>query len=343
MHFQIFDIQNPWSSAYCPSIVQISENRFMATWYAGNAEATKEVCIACSYFTFESGWTAAHMMMKTPDYADVNGVLFIDHSGKVWFFWNTIREEHRSLVRFPQACTDNKYITSSNIGHTWSDPTPLISEQIGWNFKNKPIYLNNGLLLLPMHDEVQARSLVAISENNGLSWSPSQFIETDQDQPVTEQFSTPGPDEEAPIIPNYQNSQPTLFQRKDGAVVALLRTKNLGFIHRAVSTDFGFTWSETEPTSLPNPDTGIDCVKLENGDIVLAFNNSTTGCSPLTLAVSHNDGETWEGFKNLEDESQAEFSCPAIIQDLQGRIHVTYTYKRKHIRHAILDEKWLSA
>jgi predicted neuraminidase len=187
---------------------------------------------------------------------------------------------------------------------------------------------------------MQGRSVIAISENNGVLWSPSQFIETDQDQPGKEKFFAPGAEAAEPIIPIYQNSQPTLFQRKDGAVVALLRTKHLGFIHKAISTDFGFTWSESEPTSLPNPDAGIDCVKLESGNVVLAFNNSNKGRTPLTLARSRDDGETWERLKNLEDEPKAEFSYPAIIQDSQGRIHVTYTYKRKHIRHVIFDEKW---
>ncbi len=340
MQLRIFDIPNPWPSAHCSSIVQLSENRFMATWYAGTEEKAKDTCIACSYFTNETGWGTARTMAKTPDYSDGNGILFIDHSGKLWFFWNTIRDEHRSLVRFPWACTDNKYIQSTNFGHTWSDPVPLFSEQIGWNFKNKAIYLNNGFILIPMYDEVQARSVIAISENNGLSWSPSQFIETDQDQPNKEQFFAKGAETEEPIIPIFQNSQPTLFQRRDGAVVALLRTVNLGYIHKAISTDFGFTWSESEPISLPNPDAGIDCVKLENGHVVLAFNNSKTGRTPLTLALSRDDGETWATVKNLEDEPRAEFSYPAIIQDAQGRIHVTYTYKRKNIRHVILDEKW---
>ncbi len=340
MQPQVFDIPNPWPSAHCSSIVQISENRMMVTWYAGTEEKAKDVGIACCYFTNETGWNTPRMMVKTPGFADGNGILFIDLSGKLWFFWNTIRDEHRSIIRFPWACTDNKYIQSINFGHTWTDPVPLFSEQIGWNFKNKPIYLNNGFLLLPMYDEMQGRSVIAISENNGLSWSPSQFIETDQDQPTKEKFFAPGAEEEEPLIPIFQNLQPTLFQRKDGAVVAFLRTTHLGVIHKAISTDFGFTWSESEPTSLPNPDAGIDCVKLENGHVVLAFNNSTMGRSPLSLALSVDEGETWNKVKNLEDEPNAEFSYPAIIQDAQGRIHMTYTFKRKHIRHVILDEKW---
>ncbi|OLS13257.1 MAG: hypothetical protein RBG13Loki_3131 [Promethearchaeota archaeon CR_4] len=116
-------------------------------------------------------------------------------------------------------------------------------------------------------------------------------IETGEDQSDKEQESPIDPDAEEWIMLMYQNSQPTLFQRRDDTVVVLLYTTNLGVIHKTISTNLGFTWSEDEPTSLPNPDASIDCLKLENGDIILAFNNSTNGRSPLTLVISYYEGD----------------------------------------------------
>jgi predicted neuraminidase len=52
------------------------------------------------------------------------------------------------------------------------------------------------------------------------------------------------------------------------------------------------------------------------------------------LDVEHsNDGVHWEKLLDLENQSEGEFSYPAIIQTLDGKIHVLYTYNRKYIKH----------
>ncbi|HMF33358.1 MAG TPA: exo-alpha-sialidase, partial [Candidatus Lokiarchaeia archaeon] len=236
----VFDIPNePWPSAHCSSIVELSEDRFMATWYAGTSEAARDVCVARSWFTRGSEWSDADVLVKTPDNPDGNGILFLDNSKMLWFFWNTIRGNQSNFLRHGWAATDNKYMTSMDGGQTWSDPVPLFPEQIGWNFKNKAIYLSNEFILLPMYDELAGTSVVAISENNGLTWSASQFIETDQDQPNKAQFVAPGYDidDEPPLVPLFTNEQPTLIERSDGSVLAFLRTSNLDRIHRSLSQD----------------------------------------------------------------------------------------------------------
>ena len=62
----------------------------------------------------------------------------------------------------------------------------------------------------------------------------------------------------------------------------------------------------------------------------------------LNLAVS-DDGLEWRKVAVLEKEARAEFSYPAIIQADDGLVHMTYTWKRQRIKHAVVDPKNIRA
>ena len=63
------------------------------------------------------------------------------------------------------------------------------------------------------------------------------------------------------------------------------------------------------------------------------------GRSPLNVAVSR-DGKTWQAAVVLEDQP-GEYSYPAMIQTKDGMVHITYTWKREKIRHAMIDPNQL--
>ena len=109
-------------------------------------------------------------------------------------------------------------------------------------------------------------------------------------------------------------------------------TRRIGRICYADSSDEGRTWTEARPTDLPNPNAGIDAVALKDGRIVLVYNHSERGRSPLNVAVSNDGGDTWNPFLRLESEP-GEYSYPTVIQTSDGNIHTTYTWRRKRIKH----------
>jgi predicted neuraminidase len=118
-------------------------------------------------------------------------------------------------------------------------------------------------------------------------------------------------------------------------LLALGRTRQNKRIFRVESLDGGRSWGELTLTDLPNPNSGTDAVTLADGRHLLIYNHSETGRSPLNIAVSR-DGKTWLPAATLETEP-GEFSYPAIIQAADGTVHVTYTWKRKKIAHAVID------
>jgi predicted neuraminidase len=112
-------------------------------------------------------------------------------------------------------------------------------------------------------------------------------------------------------------------------------TSKLGKICVADSKDGGITWTQARPINVPNPNSGLDALQLKDRRVILIYNHTFSGRSPLNLAISK-DGENFTMFQTLESEA-GEFSYPNIIQSKNGDLHMTYTWNRKKIRYVHLQ------
>ena len=110
------------------------------------------------------------------------------------------------------------------------------------------------------------------------------------------------------------------------------------------SEDAGDSWSALASAGLPNPFSGLDAIRLRDGRVLLAFNDTQNNRSNLRLAVSPDGGATWQRLNSLvEEEAGQEFSYPFLLQSSDGLIHLVYTWKRKGIRHVVFNSAWLDA
>jgi predicted neuraminidase len=305
-------------SCHCSTIVELPDGELLCAWYAGSAEARRDVCILTARkLAGATEWSEPVVAVDDdPTKPMGNCVLWIDARSRVWLFYNVM---HGKLdgpwgpgVRW-DTC-DCRYRISEDGGRTWGDPVMLREE---WNcvFRTKPLVHSGGDIIIGV-EHSRENSHFFISQDQGAGW-----IFTDQ-------------------IPGVPNQHPALIERRDGSILALLRPTRDHLIARSMSSDRGRTWAAAENTNLANPHAAIDMVKLTDGRVALAFNKSPRGRSPLTLALSEDEGETWPIMRDIETE-QGEFSYPAIIQDRNGLLHLTYTWRRTHIRHACFDAGWI--
>lgn len=209
---------------------------------------------------------------------------------------------------------------SKDGGKTWSNTERLPLGILG-PIKNKPVMLKDGTLLCPTSSEDHGwRVHFEMTKDGGRTWSRTEAINDGKE---------------------FSAIQPSVLFLKDGRLQILCRSKN-GYILESFSSDQGKTWSPLKATSLPNPNSGTDAVTLKDGRQVLIYNHVTKESqewggkrSPLNVAIS-SDGKTWKELAVLEKEPKAEFSYPAVIQTKDGKIHITYTWKREKIKHVVI-------
>jgi len=119
------------------------------------------------------------------------------------------------------------------------------------------------------------------------------------------------------------------------------------YVLTAVSSDLGRSWSEVQNSSIPNPNSGFDMIKLDNGSYLGAVNYSFDPRNNLTLIVSHDKGKNWRKIKVVDykpfrvQAEEQEYSYPSIARDKSGNYHISYTYEKIGIKHVTFNDAWL--
>jgi len=204
--------------------------------------------------------------------------------------------------------------TSADGGQTWSAPSRLPQGILG-PIKNQPVQLKNGDILCP-----------SSTENEG--WR----VHFERTSDLGKTWRSTGPVNDGKKISAIQ---PAILLHNDRRLQALGRTEQ-GKIFQIWSEDGGETWGNMTLTPLPNPNSGIDALTLKDGRHLLVYNATQKGRSPLNIAVSA-DAKEWQAALKLEDAPGKEFSYPTVIQSNDGLVHVTYTWLRKRVKHAVID------
>jgi predicted neuraminidase len=297
----------PFASCHASTIVELEGGRFLAAWFGGRAEGAADVKIWQARFDGRT-WSAPEVAAEERGFPCWNPVLFRGRARPLFLFYKA-GPSPMSWTGYVRRSTDQ--------GRTWGPVEQLPAGLLG-PIKNKPVQLADGAIVAGTSVESHRAwaAWVERSTDDGRTWRRFGPIQ----------------------VPGHPHGliQPTLLPTGDGRLLALCRSRDQGAICRAESRDGGLTWSEARPTDLPNPNSGIDAVRAANGAFFLVYNHTRRGRTPLNVARSTDNGQTWRIVTTLEDTA-GEFSYPAIIQAQDGRLHVTYTWNRRHIKHLILD------
>jgi len=290
-------------SCHASTMVETDEG-LLAAWFGGTHERHPDVCIYTSV-NKDGKWSTPELVADgivhdTLRYPCWNPVLFKRNNGDIILYYK-VGPSPREWW--------GMYKISKDDGKSWSAGKQIPGNLLG-PIKNKPEELPDETILYPTSFETsQAWNIYVETSDQDLNFWRKTEIDNN----------------------GFNAIQPTILFYKDGSIQMLCRSKEKRIVE-TWSDDQGKTWTPVQATALPNNNSGIDAVSLDNGIHLLICNPIEKGRNKLTLLAS-GDGKNWNDLIVLEDQPEGEFSYPAIIRGKDGTIHITYTYKRKKIKY----------
>lgn len=191
---------------------------------------------------------------------------------------------------------------SRDEGATWGDAVECISDKIGYYVLNndRVIQLKNGRLVMPVcqHSsqgdsgrDMAGTLMCYLSDDNGRTWRRGSH--------EWKTFTEGGR--------RVVTQEPGVVELKDGRLMMFIRS-DAGCQLVSYSSDGGDTWTKSEKTSLLSPVSPASIKRIpQTGDLLVVWNDHAQMPAhlrgrrlPQSVAISRDEGATWELVKALE-------------------------------------------
>ncbi len=262
-------------------------------------------------------WTADRIIVEQSGGLNVMSVSLIRlQSGELALFYllKSSTTDCRPLMRL-----------SKDEGATWGAPVPCITDEVGYYVMNndRAIQLKSGRLVLPvcLHSvpgtarmDWQGTLMCYLSDDNGRSWRRSRTAQKGYDM-TGRRLTT---------------QEPGVVELKDGRVLMFIRTDG-GYQYLAYSQDGADGWSTPKVSTLASPVSPASIKRLPaTGDLLLVWNDHAGIPAslrkrrvPLSVAISKDDGQTWQHVKALEG-NPAGWYCYIAIHPVDDAVLLGY-------------------
>lgn len=209
---------------------------------------------------------------------------------------------------------------STDEAKTWSEPVPCVQEDGYWVLNNdRVVELPSGRLVMPLalHERLgedynpRGKAMVYLSDDAGARWRRGRTVL------------------ECPTESRMGFQEPGVVRLKDGRLMMFIRTR-LGCQYISYSEDDGESWSEAEPSVLLSPLSPASIKRIPStGDLLAVWNDHAAvpeeyravdaprrgrggRRTPLTVAISKDEGKSWIHRQNLLDHPDGWYCYTAI-------------------------------
>jgi len=269
------------------AIVTLKDGSLLLGWtefYAGSGADHGPARISGKIST-DGGrtWGEKYTLVENDGGQNVMEVNFLrSKEGHIHLFYcqkNSESEDCRVMLR-----------SSADEGKSWSDALQISPAGKYTGLTNgRSLRLKSGRILLEAWEGNDAYCY--LSDDDGKTWRESERVR-----------------------PGDGCWEPAAIELKDGRVLMFMRT-GLGGQFQSFSSDGGETWTVPEASALVGSAAPVCITRVPTTGDLLAVWNHNPGAdrrNPLTSALSKDEGQTWEQFRNIEDAPSGAWAYPAI-------------------------------
>jgi len=317
---------NETNEAHSASIA-ITDGKPVAVWYGGTEEGHRDVAIFSS--SFDRKWSSPRVIADRYSTEQALGRYIRKVGNPNLYSWpdGRLGLYYVSVSIGGWAASSINYMESIDQGVQWTSPIRLVTSpflNISTLVRTKGLPLSDGGVQLPVYHEFLGKF--------------SETLTLSSDLTVMDKVR---------ISRGKYSLQPAITNLDESSAIGLLRYSGdpPGRVLSVFSEDSGAHWSTPVRTELPNPDSAVSIINLENGYLLLALNDLEDGRHRLSLAMGSAD--EWTIVKVLEEETatnldhEYEYSYPSMTIDPDGFIHLVYTWNQRRIKHLRFNREWL--
>jgi sialidase-1 len=210
-------------------------------------------------------------------------------------------------------------------GVSWGEQVQI--SEPGWycNNADRAMRLSTGRVLLPAHGP-SAKNYIGGAPYKGGSLHSFVFISDDG-------FKTWRHSSDSMTAQGRGCHEPTIVELKDGRLLCLMRNTNQ-VQYFSSSEDGGDHWTKPAPTILTSPESPALIKRIPStGDILLLWNNvaskSNWPRTPLTAAISKDEGQSWTHFQDIDNRSDWDAAYPSVTFVGDEALVAYYSRSRK--------------
>ena len=299
------------------SILELMDGRLLLSWsqFCGGSRDDSG-CRIASKVSGDRGrtWSAPSVLQPNTGAMNVMSPSLLRLSGERIGLLFLKKDSHSSCAAYFRRSEDD--------GDTWG-PEERASPGEGYNVVvcDSLTRLRSGRIVVPTQiatecwsDREHYTAHACFSDDEGETWKRSN---NDVD------------------VPKRGAMEPYILERTDGTLVMIFRTQ-LGSVWCAESGDGGESWGRARTFGVTAPESPTHIkVDPSTGDWVMVWNHihvpGADHCGPrcpLNIAVSKDEGKTWQGEKVLEDDTAFTYAYPSITCS-GGDVLLTYYRNEK--------------